>query len=477
MICKKEVSRNLNEFIFLPQVSSLKDKRSVSLKTRLSKNVCQQGLELNIPIVSAAMDSVTSPDMGVAIALEGGISFISAFQEIEQQVECIKEIKKYKVGLKKIDYYIRPNVLYEEIADTLEKTNKVFAITDNGKKEGEFLGILSKQYKKEPKNDFMYVKDNMVSVKQIASNCIDENMCNVIALRECDADIFVIKNEISNNFYLYDNHIQDTKAMSLDEKGRILVGAAINTRDYKERVDRLVDAGADILCIDTMDGYGYYVVETLKYIREQYGNRVLVGAGNIVEENGFLHLVEAGADFVKIGMSGGVISPDWEMYGVGLGQATAITRVAKAREHYLKKTGIYIPLCADGYIRNNYQIALALAFGADFVMMGRYFAGFDESPGKMIEYEGRLYKEHSGQCSEKVLSENTSNRLVEKGIDSLVRYKGKLADVVEQTKEILYRIFLLCDSCDIATLRKKSIIVPISNASCGEKQLADVIKT
>jgi IMP dehydrogenase len=177
------------------------------------------------------------------------------------------------------------------------------------------------------------------------------------------------------------------------------IGAGINTHDYKERVAALVDAGAKVLCIDSSEGFTEWQSECLEWVHENYGNDIKIGAGNVVDADGFNYLADCGADFVKIGIGGGSICITRETKGIGRGQASAIIDVAAARDAYAQKTGEYVPICSDGGIARDYHITLALAMGADTVMMGKYFAAFDESPTSAVTLDGRTYKQYWGEGS------------------------------------------------------------------------------
>ena len=185
----------------------------------------------------------------------------------------------------------------------------------------------------------------------------------------------------------------------LDSRHRYVVGAGINTRDYMDRVPALLKAGVDVMCLDSSEGFTEWQSRALKDIHSTFGENVRVGAGNVVDRDGFMFLAEAGADFVKVGIGGGSICITREQKGIGRGQATATIEVAKARDEYFKKTGIYIPVCSDGGIVHDYHITLALAMGADFVMLGRYFARFDESPTNKLIINGNYVKEYWGEGS------------------------------------------------------------------------------
>ena len=196
----------------------------------------------------------------------------------------------------------------------------------------------------------------------------------------------------------YDAHKENPNEL-LDANKRYIVGAGVNTRDYMERIPALLEAGVDVLTIDSSEGYSEWQARTLKWVRENYGDTVKIGAGNVVDRDGFRFLAESGADFVKIGIGGGSICITREQKGIGRGQATAVMEVAAARDEYYEETGIYVPICSDGGIVQDYHMTLALAMGADFIMLGRYFARFDEAPSAKVLVNGSYMKEYWGEGS------------------------------------------------------------------------------
>jgi len=262
---------------------------------------------------------------------------------------------------------------------------------------------------------------------------------------------------------------------------KLLVGAGINTRDYTERVPQLVAAGADILCIDSSDGFSEWQKETIEFIKTKYNGKVKVGAGNVVDKEGFLYLVEAGADFVKVGIGGGSICITREQKGIGRGQATALIEVAEARKEYFEKTGIYVPICSDGGIVQDYHMVLALAMGADFIMMGRYFARFDESPTKKLKVGSNYVKEYWGEGSNRARNwqryDHGGNEALkfEEGVDSYVPYAGKLKDNLEITLGKIISTMCSCGAITIPELEQNAKITLVSSTSIIEGGAHDVI--
>jgi len=263
---------------------------------------------------------------------------------------------------------------------------------------------------------------------------------------------------------------------------KLRVGAAVNTRDFKERIPALVSAGVDVLCIDSSDGYSEWQKDVLDFVRKNYGESVKIGAGNVVSEDGFRFLADNGADFIKVGIGGGSICITREQKAIGLGQATAVKDVVAARERYFKEKGIYIPLCSDGGIVYDNHIIMALAFGADFVMMGRYFARFNQAPGKLVNRDGKQYKEYWGEGSNRAKnwqrydSDDVKKQAFEEGVNALVPCAGDLEPYVQQT---LYKIkSTMCNlgSTTLKEFKTNARIVPVSSVGILEGGAHDVLQ-
>jgi len=278
----------------------------------------------------------------------------------------------------------------------------------------------------------------------------------------------------------YDTHKKNENEL-IDSSKRYMVGAGINTRDYAERVPALLEAGADVLCIDSSEGFSEWQKITIDYIRKNYGDSVKVGAGNVVDGDGFRFLAEAGADFVKVGIGGGAICITREQKGIGRGQATALIEVAKARDEYYKETGVYVPICSDGGIVHDYHVTLALAMGADFIMLGRYFARFDESPTKRVNVNGSYMKEYWGEGSARARNwqrydmGGDKKLSFEEGVDSFVPYAGSLKDNVNLTLSKVRSTMCNCGALTIPELQEKAKITLVSSTSIVEGGAHDVM--
>ncbi|MBQ6231320.1 MAG: IMP dehydrogenase [Eubacterium sp.] len=487
-----EPSRTFGEYLLVPGYSSSECvPTSVSLKTPLVKY--RKGEEecpfsLNIPMVSAIMQSVSGDKLAVALAKQGGISFVYGSQTIEEEANMIRRVKAYKKGFVTSDSNLSPDATLSDVLDLKERTgHSTVAITDDGTSHGKLLGIvasrdyrLSRMERSLKVSEFMTPIDKLIVASDETSlhDCNDiiwDNKINTLPLvdKEGHLSYMVFRKD-------YDSHKENVNEL-LDSHKSYVVGAGINTRDYAERVPALVEAGVDVLCIDSSEGYSEWQSRTIKWIRDNYGDTVKVGAGNVVDADGFRFLAEAGADFIKIGIGGGSICITRETKGIGRGQATAVKDVAKARDEYYKETGVYIPICSDGGIVYDYHITLALAMGADFVMLGRYFARFDESPTNKLFINGNYVKEYWGEGSNRARNwqrydlGGASKLSFEEGVDSYVPYAGPLAEGVQSTLYKVKSTMCNCGALSIEELQQKAKLTVVSATSIVEGGSHDVI--
>lgn len=487
----KEPSRTFSEYLLVPNYSSADCVLSnTSLGTPVTK--FRQGeepsLSMNIPLVSAIMQSVSDDKMAIALAKEGGISFIYASQSIERQAAMVKKVKDYKAGFVVSDSNLRADHTLTDVLRLKSKTgHSTIAITDSGVHNGKLLGIVtSRDYRvtrmnlDTPINEFMTPIEKIVyategvSLKE-ANNIIWDNKLNTLPILSADGRLVALvfrKDYTSNKENLHE---------LTDESKRYVVGAGVNTRDYEERIPALVDAGANILCIDSSEGFTEWQRSTLRYVRAKYGDAVKIGAGNVVDREGFLFLAEAGADFVKVGIGGGSICITREVKGIGRGQATAVMEVAAAREEYLRDTGIYVPICSDGGIVHDYHLALALAMGSDFCMLGRYFARFDESPTSKLIVGGSYVKEYWGEGSLRARNwqrydtgDGSEGLSFEEGVDSYVPYAGSLHDNLAVTLQKIRSTMCNCGALTLQEFQQKARITLVSPMSLIEGGVHDV---
>ena len=487
-----EPSRTFGEYLLVPGYSSSANvPNAVSLRTPLVKFRKGQEecpLEMNIPMVSAIMQSVSGEKLAIALAKQGGVSFIYGSQTIEQEADMVRRVKAYKKGFVTSDSNLPPEATLADVLDLKARTgHSTVAITADGTAHGKLLGIVaSRDYRLSRMatdlkvTEFMTPLDKLVTAPATTSlhDCNDiiwDNKINSLPLvdEEGNLQYMVFRKD-------YDSHKENVNEL-LDANKSYVVGAGINTRDYAERVPALVDAGVDVLCIDSSEGFSEWQSRTISWIRERYGDKVKVGAGNVVDRDGFLFLAKAGADFVKIGIGGGSICITRETKGIGRGQATAVIEVAKARDEYYKETGIYVPICSDGGIVHDYHITLALAMGADFVMLGRYFARFDESPTNKLRVGGNYVKEYWGEGSNRARNwqrydlGGAQKLSFEEGVDSYVPYAGPLADGVQTTLYKVKSTMCNCGALTIPELQEKARLTVVSSTSIVEGGSHDVI--
>lgn len=487
-----EPSRTFSEYLLVPNLTTREctpDK--ISLETPLVKYKLgeEPAIKANVPFVSAIMQAVSGEKMAVALAKEGGVAFVYVSQAIESQAQMIRNVKSFKSGFVKSNWNLKPGDTLEDILKIKEETDhSTIPVTDNGEYNGKLLGLItSKDYRVSrlesdtkvetlmtPVERLVYAKEG-ITLKE-ANDIIWDNKINCLPI-------------VDNNGHLsslvfrkdYENH-KDNPLSLYDNDKRYIVGAGVNTRDYEQRIPALVDAGADLLCLDSSDGYSVWQKEVIEFVREKYGDTVKIGAGNVVDKEAFYYLADAGADFIKVGIGGGSICITREQKGIGRGQATSLIDVVEARDEYAKRTGVYIPVCSDGGLVHDYHITLALAMGADFVMMGRYFARFDESPTRKLKIGNNFVKEYWGEGSARARNwerydlggKKTSMSFVE-GVDSYVPYAGSLKENLDVTVKKIKSTMSNCGSTSISELHEKAKLTLVSSTSIVEGGAHDVI--
>ncbi len=486
-----EPSHTFSEYLLIPGYTSedcIPDR--VSLKTPLTKyrkGVEEPAISLNIPLTSAIMQSVSNDTLAIALAKEGGISFIYGSQSIESQAAMVSRVKNYKAGFVVSASNLTPeNTLADVLHLKAENGFSTVAITHDGTANGRLLGIVtSRDYRvsrmspADKVESFMTPLEKLVtapegtSLKE-ANDIIWEHKLNSLPIVDKDGNLkyFVFRKD-------YASHKANPQEL-LDAEKRFLVGAGINTRDYATRIPALLEAGADVLCIDSSEGYTCWQEKTIAWVRQTYGDSVKIGAGNVVDRDGFLFLAKAGADFIKVGIGGGSICITRETKGIGRGQATALIEVAAARDEYFRETGIYVPICSDGGIVHDYHMTLALAMGADFMMLGRYFARFDESPTNKVMVNGAYMKEYWGEGSNRARNwqrydlGGSAKLTFEEGVDSYVTYAGSLHDNVEAS---LYKVKSTMCNVGVTTipdLQRDAKLTLVSSVSIVEGGAHDV---
>ena len=486
-----EPSHTFSEYLLVPGYTSEEHiPTNVSLRTPLTryrKGHEEPAISLNIPMTSAIMQSVSNDTLAIALAKEGGMSFIYGSQSIESQAAMVAKVKNHKAGFVVSASNLTPENTLQDVLN-LKAANgfSTVAITDDGTANGKLLGIVTgRDYRvsrmdvNEKVANFMTPRKKLVvapastSLKEANDIIWDHKLNSLPIVDEEDRLMyFVFRKD-------YASHKANPMEL-LDSKKRYLVGAGINTRDYAERVPALLEAGVDCLCIDSSEGYSCWQKNTIAWIREHYGDSVKVGAGNVVDRDGFRFLAECGADFVKVGIGGGSICITRETKGIGRGQATALIDVAAARDEYFKETGIYVPICSDGGIVHDYHMTLALAMGADFMMLGRYFARFDEGPTPKVLVNGAYMKEYWGEGSNRARNwqrydlGGSSKLSFEEGVDSYVTYAGSLHDNVEASLYKVKSTMCNCGMLTIEELQKNAKLTLVSAVSIVEGGAHDV---
>lgn len=487
----EETSHTFNEYLLVPGYSSKNCiPNNVDLTTPLIrfKKGEKSPIELKIPLVSAIMQAVSDDRLAIALAKEGGLSFIFGSQSAEAQAEMVRKVKNHKAGFVISDSNIRPDQTIGELLALIERTShSTVAVTKDGTSHGKLMGIItSRDYRisrvsmNDPVSKYMTPFSELICghVSSDLSTCND-----LIWLHKLNS-LPIIDDE-GNLMYIvfrkdYESHKEYPNEL-LDDHKRFLVGAGINTRDYETRVPLLVEAGVDVLCIDSSEGFTEWQRETIRWIKDRYKGQVYVGAGNVVDAEGFNFLAEAGADFIKVGIGGGSICITRETKGIGRGQATAVIDVAKARDEYCERTGEYVPICSDGGIVFDHHISLALAMGSDFVMLGRYFSRFEESPSNKVMLNGSYYKEYWGEGSNRARNwqrydlGGDKKLSFEEGVDSYVPYAGSLKDNVAITIAKVKSTMCNCGAITISEFKDKAKLTLVSSTSIVEGGAHDVI--
>jgi len=486
-----DVSRTFSEYLLIPGLTTKECiPGNVSLKTPLVKfnKGEKSGIELNTPFVSAIMQSVSDDGLAIELARNGGLSFIFGSQSIENQAEMVRKVKKFKAGFVISDSNLTPEHTLADVIKLKETTgHSTMAITEDGAPNGKLLGVVTgRDYRISRDSVEKKVKEFMTPFSKLiygklgislgdANDIIWEHKLNCLPIVDENQNLqyFVFRKD-------YEDHKENPTEL-LDENKKLMVGAGINTRDYVERVAKLVEAGVDVLCVDSSDGFSEWQKETIEYVKKEYKGEVKIGGGNVVDKDGFMYLVDAGADFVKVGVGGGSICITREQKGIGRGQASALIEVVEARDEYFKETGNYIPLCSDGGIVQDYHMVLALSMGADFLMMGRYFARFDESPTKKLKVGNNYVKEYWGEGSNRARNwqrydmGGSEGLKFEEGVDSYVPYAGKLKDNLDITSGKIKSTMCSCGALTIPELREKGKITLVSSTSIIEGGAHDVI--
>lgn len=480
-----DISRTFHEFLLVPGLTKKEHvPKNASVRVPIQRYTKKTGPKicLNTPFVSASMQAVSGSELSIALARKGGAGFIFCSQSIDEQTAMVRQVKEHKAGFVESDSNLPPTATLQDAVTLRERTgHSTIAITEGGKRNSKLLGILTSK-------DFWQFKDDLSAQVSNFFTPMDRLVYaqEGVSLQEATEILWKHKKEClpivdkSGNLHAlvfrrdYFDHKSNPDELT-DERKRLFVGAALNTFDHKERARALIDSGADVLCFDSSDGYSEWQAEAAQSLRKEYGDSIIVGGGNVVTAKGFRYLAEmGGVDFVKVGIGGGSICITREQKGIGRGQASAVMEVAEERDKYFKETGTYIPICSDGGLNSDTQIIIALALGADFVMMGKYFAMTEESPTDKIRYRGRLYKPYWGEGSNRARNwqrykqTDRPELFFEEGVDAYVPYSGPLAEKVDVTVAKLKSAMCNCGCLTVKELHDNSVLTRVSEMTIVE---------
>jgi len=474
-----ETSRTLNEYLLVPNLTTEESTpEQIDLGAPLVRHKVGEPspIRIAVPLTSAIMQAISSPSMAIAIAQTGGISFIHHNQSVEDQAEMVSSVKRHKAGFRYSEINVKLSATLGEVSQLLQAADcDVAVVTDDGSPHGAFLGLIS-THDFHPKRH--HLDDTVESRMRHAADLVTAPPS--ISLSEANSliwdhhvDVLPIVTDagllesivLRRDYELHKTFQNET----IDEDKRFRVGAGINTHDYEERIPALVAAGADVLCIDSSDGYSVWQKDTLAFVKANAPGTP-IGAGNVVDGRAFRYLAEAGADFVKVGIGGGSICITRDQKGIGRGQASALIDVVAERDAYAAETGEYVPICCDGGVLSDYHMAIAFALGADFMMLGRYFARFDESPSPLVRVNGQFFKEYWGEGSRRARNwsrydQGGESLVFEEGVDGYVPYAGSLYDTVALTLAKLKATLASCGSPTLSAFHENAVLVPVSHQS------------
>lgn len=477
-LAENELALTFDDVLLLPGESSVLPK-DVDLRTELTRHI-----KLNIPLISAAMDTVTEGRLAIAIAQEGGLGIIHKNMSIEDQAAQVRKVKKFESGVVKDPITISPQTRASEVLELSKKLNfNAFPVVENGT---ELVGIVTGRDLRfvanldQPVANIMTPKNRLVTVKESA----DRDLVKTLLHQHRIEKVLVV----NDNFHLQgmitvkDILKEQAKPFACkDEQGQLRVGAAVGTGlDTDERVAALVAAGVDAIVVDTAHGHSTNVIKRVQWIKQHYPE-ISVIAGNIATQEAALALAAAGADAVKVGIGPGSICTTRIVTGVGVPQITAIAQVSAAL------AGKGIGVIADGGIRYSGDVCKALAAGASAVMVGGLFAGTDEAPGEVELYHGRSYKAYRGMGSLSAMAQrhgssdryfqenaNETEKLVPEGIEGRVPYKGSMVNIVNQLMGGLRSGMGYTGCADIPSLHVKPRFIRVTPSGVRESHVHDV---
>jgi len=465
-----------DDVLLLPAHSTVLP-HTADLNTRLTRSI-----SLNIPLVSAAMDTVTEADLAIALAQEGGIGFIHKNMSISEQAAHVRKVKKFESGIVADPVTVTSKTTIKQVkALAAEHGFHGFPVVDNGRLVGIVTG---RDTRFEDANnklvaDVMTPEDRLVTVRE---NTPSKDILQLMHKHRIEKILIVNDaHEMRGMITLKDFEKAANKPNACkDEQGRLRVGAAVGVgAGTEERIAALVDAGVDVVLIDTSHGHSEGVLERVRATRKEYPELNIIG-GNVATAEGAVALADAGVDAVKVGIGPGSICTTRIVTGCGVPQITAISNAVAGLE------GRDIPVIADGGIRFSGDIAKALVAGASCVMVGSMLAGTEESPGEVELYQGRYYKSYRGMGSLGAMnqshgssdryfqSSNQAEKLVPEGIEGRVAYKGPISNIIHQQMGGLRSAMGLTGSADIETMRTKPQFIKVTAAGMGESHVHDV---
>ncbi|WP_392667262.1 IMP dehydrogenase [Streptomyces sp. LN785] len=477
-----EVSRTFNEFLLLPNRTRTDcSPATVDLRTPLVRHTAGEAsaIELHSPFTSAIMQAVSTPELATALARNGGLSFLHHNQSIQDQVAAVRQVKNFKAGFVTSDTNVRPDESLGVLVGIMQRTgHSTAAVTHDGTATGRLLGLVTSRDFHPQRHDLAEpVSGRMTGIADLPhagpdttlseanARLWDERLdCLPVLDGEGNLQHLVFRSDYTDNKRFPDQVVDDGK--------RLRVGAGVNTHDYQERVPALLEAGADALCFDSSDGYSDWQAQALTWVKKNYPE-IPVGGGNVVDGEAFTFLAEAGADFVKVGVGGGSICITRDQKGIGRGQASAVLDVAAARDAFCERTGEYVPICSDGGLVHDYHVALALAMGADFVMMGRYFARFDQAAGAKLPTRDGFVKEYWGEGSNRARNwqrygQGGQGLVFEEGVDGYVPYAGDLNEGLALTIAKLKTTMVSCGSATLPEFHSTARLTLVSDQSFQE---------
>jgi len=475
-----EPSRTLTEFRLLPGLTNPETSvDTVSLETPLVRTG-DGTLMLKAPVVSAAMQSVSGMRMGIELAKLGGVAFVFCSQSVQEQATMIERIKSHKAGFVE-PRTVAPDAKLREVeALRRDAGYSTFPVVDDS---GRLLGLITRRdydariHADRPASERMIPRDQL----DVGVGITDLAEANALLIEGHRAVLPIVDADDRLLYLVFRKDIEDhldNPDMVSDARKRLLSVAAINTHDAADRVPALAEAGVDVVSIDSSDGYSTYQRDTIEWIRSRYADLPVIG-GNVITGAGFDYLVAAGAGAVKVGMGGGSICITQEQKGTGRGLATAVIDVVGARDRHAQKTGEYIPVLADGGIVTSKDVIVALALGADVVMMGRYFARMDESPTEKIQINGRIMKPYWGEGSARAREWSPAryrHAAFVEGVEGFVEYAGKLRDNLPLLLSKLKAAMASCGCRTLIELHENAELEIASALSIREGKVHDIVQ-